>query len=136
MIDISAVELRAALAYGRGLAHIVLEQSGDQAHRKALIAACLRDDRFMGEESHAPYLYELVRLVDAREDLAQALADPFVGIRGGDDLLQRYEMAGLLARDGVPGMRAMCSIGARSGLSTNGLPNPESRGLGLNRRST
>lgn len=100
-----AQELNGYLAKGLGRAHVVLEKGADASQCKALVAACLRDDAMPLEGSRAGYLLELVRLVGASGDLASALADPFADGPSGDDLEQRFELVGLLARDGVPGMR-------------------------------
>ena len=105
MIHPSAQELDGYLAKGLGRAHVVLEQGADASQREALVAACLRDDAMPLEGSRAAYLLELVRLVGATADLASALADPLSDDPGGDDTEQRFELVGLLARDGVPGMR-------------------------------
>ena len=101
----SAQELNGYLARGLGRAHVVLEHGADASQREALVAACLRDDALPLEGSRAAYLIELVLLVGATDDLAAVLADPLADLPGDDDIAQRYELAGLLARDGVPGMR-------------------------------
>lgn len=104
MTNESAHELNGYLEKGLGRAHVVLEQGADTSQREALVAACLRDDALPLEGSRAAYLLELVRLVGVTHDLAAALADPLADCPGDDDIEQRYELVGRLARSGVPGM--------------------------------
>ena len=105
MTQASAEALNDDLKKGLGRAHLVLEQEADAAKRDVLIAACLRDDAMPLEGSRAAYLFELVRLIGATGHLAAALADPLADGPGDDDIEQRYELVGLLARDGTLGMR-------------------------------
>lgn len=104
MTHASAQELKAYLANGLGRAHVVLD-APDSRLRETLVASCLKDEALPLEDPRAPYLFELVQHAGAKEDLAAALADPLADSPGDDDLEQRYELVGLLARDGVPGMR-------------------------------
>ena len=129
MSDASTDDLSRLLANGLGGARVVLERGADESQRKALIAACLRDDAFPGEGSHAEWLYGLVRLVDASGELAAALADPFADSRGDDDTIQRFELIGRLARDGVPGMRESLYLGQER-LVDQWLADPDEDGIG------
>lgn len=103
----SAAEFSGYLAKGLGRAHLVLEQSADASLGDALLAACLTNPAFdkQVEGSRAAYLIELVRLADETDRLATSLTDLLNGSPDDHDIEQRFELAGLLARDGVPGMR-------------------------------
>ena len=130
-----AQELNGYLEKGLGRAHVVLEQGADASQREALIAACLRDDAMPLEGSRAAYLLELVRLVDATDHLAAALADPLADRPGDDDIEQRYELVGLLACEGASGMREVLYRGQEQ-LVDRWLAEPVTGGLQLSRPDT
>lgn len=106
-VNMGPAEFGGYLAKGLGRAHLVLEQGADASLADALLAACLTNPAFdkQVEGSRAAYLVELVRLADETDRLATSLADLLNGSPDDHDVEQRFELAGLLARDGMPGMR-------------------------------
>jgi hypothetical protein len=97
------------LAKGLGRAHLVLKAGPPSAATKqALISACLANvayDRQI-EDSRATYLHELVKLAGITERAAAVLIQSLNDVNAEEAAIaQRWELAGLLAGEGVAGIR-------------------------------
>lgn len=113
MIPVQAQPLADALAKGLGRAHLILEADpSSDPNVAALVDACLTDLTYDAqvEGSRAAYLHELIDLAGLAEPVASALAASLNDTDADDaTIAQRWELAGLLARDGAPGVREAMS---------------------------
>jgi hypothetical protein len=104
------------LAKGLGRAHVILAAESSDSYGDALVEACLTDVAYDAqvEAPRAPYLHELVKLAELSERVAGSLVRSLDDGEADDhSIAQRWELAGLLARDGLPGVREKMYAGLR-----------------------
>jgi hypothetical protein len=98
-------EFRDYLAKGLGRTHLILEEDRSGVYADAVVEACLLNEPYdyQCEGSRAQYLYELSELAGCTDRVVSALIQALDG-DDDDHIDHRFEMAGLLAREGKPGV--------------------------------